>query len=881
MKGIHTIFRLFLPLAPLAIIVPVALKEVTQEQDTARPRSSPLPQALFSEEERWTDYLHSRPRLSEHREILHKLSSRLPLETFTALSPALQDRLARFAANQLNPNIPAMTHCWAPGVSMEVMEAFHAAEELAGDEPGPISEATQFSDGDRWGRNATFNSIFEPIEQGRPTTLRWSFMPDGTSIFGFNGEPTADSDLISFLDTRYGVTNGGSDLTTRPWFLVFQAAFDNIASLTGVSYVYEPNDDGARLTQSSSPSGRIGVRGDIRIGGHFIDGESGSNTLAYNFSPSSGDMVIDTGNPQFYGNTSSNSLNLRNVVEHEHGHGLGLSHVCPITQTKLMEPFISRLFRGLQLDDIFSLNRLYGDFFEKQNSARNNDSSANASVLPLTIGTPYQREYLSIDDNSDLDFYRLNNIPANTLITCRITPVATPNGFREGPQNQDGSCSAGSLFGFTNIHDLRLDLIAANGTTILASANSQPMGQPEEIIAFQAPTTGTYFLRVTGGSANSTQLYDLEIISGTAPAPPTNLLTDTSSPGTVTLTWIDESTNESAFQIERKTERDGPWSIYDLAPENAELYQDTSPIPGANHFYRITALSDLADSPPSTEATAMVVDLTSQSYFYDLGTTTSPLSPDAFRISRLTSGDISWDGPVTSRDRGGPNLSDRDYLFASDPRTLSHRLANGLWQVTIRQGDETDPREALTISAEGVLQAENIATAANEFIESTFIVEISDGVLDLTFDDLGGASDRWVVNRLELRFISPYQAWALRESLPESLTDPTQDPDNDGIPNVQEYYFGLPPLSAGPPIAISSAISSDGTNYLFTFSRDPGAIVDSVVFEASTDLITWLPFTPPPQNISTTPNGQLEEVILTLPTSTNQRFIRLGLTLAE
>ena len=31
---------------------------------------------------------------------------------------------------------------------------------------------------------------------------------------------------------------------------------------------------------------------------------------------------------------------LRNVVMHEHGHGLGFQHTCPANGTKLMEPFI-------------------------------------------------------------------------------------------------------------------------------------------------------------------------------------------------------------------------------------------------------------------------------------------------------------------------------------------------------------------------------------------------------------------------------------------------------------------------------------------------------------------------------------------------------------
>ena len=70
----------------------------------------------------------------------------------------------------------------------------------------------------------------------------------------------------------------------------------------------------------------------------YITGNFG--ILAYNFFPNSGDMVIDVPD-SFYNNTSNNSLGLRNTLAHEHGHGLGLSHVCPVNQTKLMEPFIS------------------------------------------------------------------------------------------------------------------------------------------------------------------------------------------------------------------------------------------------------------------------------------------------------------------------------------------------------------------------------------------------------------------------------------------------------------------------------------------------------------------------------------------------------------
>ena len=63
--------------------------------------------------------------------------------------------------------------------------------------------------------------------------------------------------------------------------------------------------------------------------------------------------------------------------------GLGLRHVCPLDDTKLMEPVITTAFRGLQFDDIYTLQRNYGDPYEHHDANRNNDSIANAADIRL------------------------------------------------------------------------------------------------------------------------------------------------------------------------------------------------------------------------------------------------------------------------------------------------------------------------------------------------------------------------------------------------------------------------------------------------------------------------------------------------------------------
>ena len=643
MRAFLPLFRVLIPISVVVVAIMTGDRQTKEGGRTREfsPATSSAARNHLRQQTQWREYLNHTPKLARYRKTLLRISERLPFESFSSLTPELQQRLAAFAESRLNPELIPATICWEPGVPMEVISAFHLVEEMANERQPPTASATQFSDDNRWGRNATFRSILEPTEQGLPTTLTWSFIPDGTSIFGFNEEPTSDSDLIAFLDARYGVTNDGSDLTTRPWFSVFQAAFDNIASLTGITYVYEPNDDGAALTQSNLPSGRLGRRGDVRIGGHFVDGEPGANTLAYNFFPSAGDMIIDTGDTSFFGDLSSNSLNLRNVVEHEHGHGLGLSHVCPVNQTKLMEPFISRRFRGLQLDDIFSLNRLYGDFYEKQNSSRNNDSTGNASLLEVSTGDLFRKEFLSIDDNNDVDFYRIDNIPADAFVTCRVIPVETPPGFVEGPQNSSGSCSSGNPFDFSNVHNLSLDLLAADGSTILDSASGQPVGQNEEILAYKTRYTGTVYLKVDGDSTNSAQLYTLEI-----------------------------------------------------AIEN----------------------------------------------------------------------------------------------------------------------------------------------------------------------------------------LTPFEVWAREQALPKLSASAGDDPDQDGILNVQEYYFGLSPLVPQFSEPISSALSPDGSRYLFSFNRDPNAQPGEVFFQISENLVNWSNFAPTPDEISIVPRDSMQSVTIEIPATGAGRYIRIAIT---
>ncbi len=157
--------------------------------------------------------------------------------------------------------------------------------------------------GDRWSNPTGYGSNVE----GDVATVSWSIVPDGTTFNGVSG--TGNSNLIAFLDGIYGTATG--PVSNRPWFPLVQQAYDRWSQVSGLTFVYEPNDDGLAMGAQGA-RGVSGVRGDVRISGRNIDGNS--NVLAFNYFPNNGgndpldgDMVIDT-NDNFYRNTTQNSL---------------------------------------------------------------------------------------------------------------------------------------------------------------------------------------------------------------------------------------------------------------------------------------------------------------------------------------------------------------------------------------------------------------------------------------------------------------------------------------------------------------------------------------------------------------------------------------------
>jgi hypothetical protein len=351
--------------------------------------------------------------------------------------------------------------------------------------------------GDRW-----------PGNPGTNIALSWSFVPDGLQITR-NGSTWLPSNLFATLDSQFG--------NRSTWVNVFTAAFARWATFGGIAYTrvrFNNNDwdDGAAWGSSGSP----GLRGDIRIGMHYIDGSGG--ILASNFFPSSGgDMVIDSGD--FWASGAPNYTFFYNVIMHEHGHGLGFSHVCPANSTKLMEPFATASFRGPQHDDIRAVMRSYNDsYFPNNTIATARPITPAVSVgSTIVIGAQPTGEppvspgsIVGLGYPGQQDYFRLDAGSAAKVVTLRLLLIGTT--YDSMPQS-GSSCPSGGTINSQQMINMGIQAIGnESGNPVYADQSSGGLGVNETITSLLVPP-GNFYVRAygQGGSDLGTQLYRVEV----------------------------------------------------------------------------------------------------------------------------------------------------------------------------------------------------------------------------------------------------------------------------------------------------------------------------------------------------------------------------------
>ncbi len=544
---------------------------------------------------------------------------------------------------------------------------------------------------------------------GDPIVLTYSFPPDGTEIPAIAevNFPAGVNDFHAWMNGLYG--------SEAQWLPIFQAAFDRWSIVCGITFVYEPNDDGAAMNLNA---GVLGVRGDVRIGGKPLDGTN--SVVAYNTFPDDGDMVFDTGD-SFYEDMSDDSLWLRNTIAHEHGHGMGLLHSCPQNNTKLMEPFVSLAYDGPQHDDILGAQSHYGDPFEPNDTAL-----AATQISPINQGATVtlgdipppstnSASQLSIDGDGDRDYFLISMAERSLLrVAVEARGIAYSTGMQTCPSTSMACCSGDPTNSQVSA-DLDLALFAADGSTLLFDSDQSVAGGDEALDV--VVDAGDYYVVVGESDAPTMpQFYRLTVATNEIPdvtiafpnGVPSSLQLDDANeffvqivteqtivPGSATLFFsINGDTYQSAPLIENGDDLYTGQLPADYCEDTIEFYVTVETLESGIHFAPETAptapfMATITSFPDCVD-TLLIPVFEGSDQVYDSLRNVLYISTEGGTIERW---DISTGTSLPSWNIGGV-LFGMDITEANDALyvcdiSVAGTTAN-LRKVDLNSGDVTD-----------------------------------------------------------------------------------------------------------------------------------------------------------------------------------------------
>jgi len=267
----------------------------------------------------------------------------------------------------------------------------------------------------------------------------------------------------------------------------------------------------------------------------------------------------------------------------------------------------------------------------------------------------------------------------------------------------------------------RLDVVAKSDTALSTSASGS--------FTFSTPSSRACLTIFVRNNAVPT------------PTAPDGLTATLATATSIQLTWNDRSSDESLFEIQRRS-NGGSWSTLASPAANTTAYLDSGLTPSTTYDYRVRASGDGGTSAWSTVSGA-TTPATPPPTSVDLKINFQPANAPQVNGYLVDSGEAFANrGNGATYGWNAVNSNTRDRNADSDQRwdTLNHlqkttgqkwevALPDGIYRVQVGCGDASYTNQVNSLAIEGVQSAD--PDGQDNFDQHDVVVEVSDGRLTI------------------------------------------------------------------------------------------------------------------------------------------------------
>jgi hypothetical protein len=250
----------------------------------------------------------------------------------------------------------------------------------------------------------------------------------------------------------------------------------------------------------------------------------------------------------------------------------------------------------------FKVERSSSSFGPYSQIALTAANTAAYSDNGLTPATTYYYQVRATNSAGDSNF----SIAASATTPASVSVPAAPTGL-VATATSITSIGLSWTDNSTNETGFKIERsTSATGTFTLIATNSADIANYADT-GLSSGVAYYYRVRSTNGagdSANTAVATATTPAAVTIPAAPSGLVAAAISTSGINLTWLDNSTNETGFKIERSTSSAGTYVLIGTNAANNTTFGDSGLASSTTYYYRVRATNGAGDSANTVVASA-------------------------------------------------------------------------------------------------------------------------------------------------------------------------------------------------------------------------------------------------------------------------------------